>query len=313
MVRKQRVEHPGEGVEHPGPGPMGEAIAQLGRRFQVVDGQQGVLVAHVADLRLVELAGQPLPTVDVDLALIGDPALDAHVHEAELGVDQVEVVVQALALPAEELDGLGLMSAADLEGHARLHRADQAHDAFGDPVTLGDVLGQVVLLLDAVAGLDVVEGDHRTTGVGDQLAGVVGDALGGALGVVGEVGERHALGPQEAPGPVLLVERAQVALEDHAVEHRQAPGDALAVEILERPHGQPPCSSSNQHIECAAVAPVEHWPLLAHHRPEGIGPALPARHRPVQNRQGFNAQPPAARGSAPPGITAPLGCGRRLR
>jgi len=40
---------------------------------------------------------------------------------------------------------------------------------------------------------------------------------------------------------------------------------------------------------------------------------LPARHRPVQNQQGFNAQPPAARGSAPVGVYAPLGCGRRLR
>lgn len=39
--------------------------------------------------------------------------------------------------------------------------------------------------------------------------------------------------------------------------------------------------------ECAAVTSIEHWLSLAHHRPEGIGPALPARHRRVQKPAGF--------------------------
>ena len=46
--------------------------------------------------------------VDVDLDLVGDPALDAHVHETELGIDQVHVVVQALALAPGDLDAMGL-------------------------------------------------------------------------------------------------------------------------------------------------------------------------------------------------------------
>ena len=149
---------------------MGEAVAQLGGALEVVDGQEGVLVAHIADAGLVELAGQPFPAVDVDLDLVGDPALDAHVHEAELGVDQVHVVVQALALAPGHLDAVGLVALADLEAHAGLHRADEAHDPLGDAVLGRDRLGQVVFHLGPVAGLDMVEGDARTAGFGGQAS-----------------------------------------------------------------------------------------------------------------------------------------------
>ncbi len=141
---------------------MGEAVAQLGGALEVVDGQEGVLVAHIADAGLVELAGQPFPAVDVDLDLVGDPALDAHVHEAELGVDQVHVMVQALALAPGHLDAVGLVALADLEAHAGLDRADEAHDPLGDAVLVCYRLGQVVFHLGPVPGLDVVEGDART-------------------------------------------------------------------------------------------------------------------------------------------------------
>ncbi len=130
----------------------------------------------------------------------------------------------------------GLVALADLERHARLDGGDEAHDPLADPVSLSDLLGQLVFVLSPVAGLDVVEGDDRTTSVGHQLAGVGGDALGGFLGIGGEVLEGDALGPQEAPGTVLLVELGEMALEDHPVEHGQAAGDPLAVKILERSH-----------------------------------------------------------------------------
>ena len=218
---------------------MGEALAQRGRRFDVVDGQQGVVVADVADAGLVELAGQPLPAVDVDLDIVGDPALDAHVHEAEVGVDEVEVVVQALALPACRLDAPGLHALAHLERHAGLDRADEAHDALGDPVTFGDRASELLLLLDAVAGLHVIEGDDRPSRLGGQAPGVVGDPLRRRLGIGGEVLQRHALAPQEAAHVVLLVEAREIPLEDHPVEHRQAPGDPAPMKILERAHGHP--------------------------------------------------------------------------
>jgi pimeloyl-ACP methyl ester carboxylesterase len=154
---------------------------------------------------------------------------DPHVHEPELRVDHIRVVVQTLPLPAEELQATAAVTAADLEAPARLDRADQTDDPLGDPVGLGDRLRQLVLVLGAVAGLDVIERDHWSTGVGRQLPGVVGDPLRRGLRVAREVLERDALSPQEAAGPVLLVQGAEMTLEDHPVEHRQAATDPTPV------------------------------------------------------------------------------------
>src|SRR5262245_60321248 len=82
----------------PGPGSVSEAFAQLRGSGRVIDAQQGVVVAEVADTGAVELTSQPLPSVYPDLDGVGQPGLDADVHEPELGVDQVDVVVDVLAL-----------------------------------------------------------------------------------------------------------------------------------------------------------------------------------------------------------------------
>ena len=60
---------------------------------------------------------------------------------------------------------------AHLEAHARLHRANQTHDALRDPVPLRDRLGQLVLALSPVAGLDVIERDHWPPRIGHEFPG----------------------------------------------------------------------------------------------------------------------------------------------
>jgi hypothetical protein len=70
--------------------------------------------------------------------------------------------------------------------------------------------------------------------IGHQIPGVVGDPLGRRLRIGGEVLQRHALGPQETAGAVLLVQGAEMTLEDHPVEHRQTADDPIPMNILER-------------------------------------------------------------------------------
>ncbi len=70
---QQRVDPPGEGIEQPGPGPVGEALAQVGRRVEVIYAQQGVFVAEVADPGGVKLAGEPLSPVHPDLDGVRQP------------------------------------------------------------------------------------------------------------------------------------------------------------------------------------------------------------------------------------------------
>jgi hypothetical protein len=162
------------------------------------------------------------------------------VHEPELGVKQIQVVVQALPLPAVHLDGLGLEALADLETHTPLHRADNTDDPLGYPVLLRDGLGQLILALAVVVGLDVIERDDRTAGCLGQPPGVVRDPRRGRLGIRGDVLQRHTLGPQETPRPVLLVQPGQPALEDHPVIHSQTPVDPIPMKILEHGHHAPP-------------------------------------------------------------------------
>ena len=120
---------------------MREPVAQLGRRVEIIDGQQRVLVADIADTPPVQLPGEPLAAVDVDLAVIRDPSLQAHVHEPELGVDEIQVVVQALAFTAEQLEPSAVVTLTNLEAVTRFDRADQTHDPLRDLITLRDLLG----------------------------------------------------------------------------------------------------------------------------------------------------------------------------
>ena len=228
-------------------------------------------------------------------------------HEAELGVDQVHVVVQALALSPGHLDAVGLVALADLKAHAGLHRADEADNSLGDPVILHDGLGQVVFHLGAVAGLHVVEGDARTSRLGRQAVDVARDAVRRGLGVLGEVGDRVTLGPQEGPHRVGFEQMRQVTLEDHPVEHGQAAGDVAAVNVLEAVHGGPPCWCVDS--ECASLIASPHEVRVLAARPMPSGAAWPPRHRPVALRRGH----PRRLRPTPAGVVTVFGCGRRLR
>jgi len=98
---QQRVDPPGERVENPRPRPMGELVAERLGPGQILHPHQRVVVTAIPNPGPVELAGQPFPAVDVDLDLIGQPRLDADMHEPELGVDQIQVVVHAFPFPAD--------------------------------------------------------------------------------------------------------------------------------------------------------------------------------------------------------------------
>jgi hypothetical protein len=64
------------------------ALASPSCCLEVIHLQKRVVAASGADPGGVELPGQPLATVDGDLHLVGNPGLDPHVHEPELGIDQ---------------------------------------------------------------------------------------------------------------------------------------------------------------------------------------------------------------------------------
>ena len=210
--------------------------------------------------------------------------------------------MQTGPLPAEDLQVPGRHALSDLEAHARLHRRDQTHDALGYPVLRRDVLGQVVFVESGtVAGLVMIEGDHRPPSFPSQSPAVVGDPSGGGLGVRREVLEPDTLGPQIAPSPVLLIQGAQMPLEDKPVVHRQTPGDPPGMNFFERSH--------RLHLSFQS-RPPRAPPSL-----ERTGPALPARQpvRPEHGRvkpQASAARPTTVDEPAPGPLVAAEGCAR---
>jgi hypothetical protein len=204
------------------------------------------------------------------------------VHEPELGVDQIQVVVHALAFPPDRFQPVGAVIGSHLERPARLHHAEHAHDPFGDPVTLRDSAGRVLLgevPAPASGMVRVAVGPPR---LGGQTLGVGGQLLGGGRRVLRELGQREAELPQHRRDRSRGEQAREMTLEDHPVEHRQGPYDAVRVDSLEQRHGQPP------------LHPGEVWSQLT-------------RCAAGQIRR---LRPPARATPATP--PRPFGCGRRL-
>ena len=100
---------------------VGEPLTQVEGLGQVIDRDDLVVAAPIADPGPIQLARQPFPAVDVDLDLVGRPGLDPDMHPPELGIDQVQVIVQALARPVDHLQALGLPVGHNRERAAWVH------------------------------------------------------------------------------------------------------------------------------------------------------------------------------------------------
>ena len=112
-VGQQRIDQDCLPLQDRRPVGVGEPLAQRRDRPEVIDSGDLVVTAPIPDAGLVHLPRQPLPTVDGDLHLIG--CLQPHVHPAELGIDPVQIIVQALASAANHLQAPGLPVGCDHE------------------------------------------------------------------------------------------------------------------------------------------------------------------------------------------------------
>jgi hypothetical protein len=142
------------------------------------------------------------------------------VEEAELGVE--EVVVEDEATPVVFLQAWSALAVEDAEGRAGFQDGEDANQALGDVVALGEVLGVFVLAGAAVAV------EERASGLFGELLGMVLEAL-GLLGREGlEVLEEDVLVLEEV-FPALGIAEGEVALEDEAVEAGPSASDFVSM------------------------------------------------------------------------------------
>ena len=111
----------------------------------VRDLREGVVGHPIVDAELAQLARQPVVAIEVNLQAAGQPRRHPHVAQAELLVDEVEVVMQAFPVIRHEVRFAGLFVVPWLVRRTGLHRREDAHQA-GLLASLGEDVFHTVFL-----------------------------------------------------------------------------------------------------------------------------------------------------------------------
>src|SRR5499433_4246407 len=139
--------------------------------------QKGVVGKLEADAGGSELASQPAMSVAIELETERTPGGNAQIDQAQFGVDEVEVIMQAFTGRRAQERAMGLLAVPGLVSGAGFHRRDDVHQA-GMVAARGQHLSNHVLLADLAVGnvLDANAGTRR------QLRGALAHAVTKRLG-----------------------------------------------------------------------------------------------------------------------------------
>jgi hypothetical protein len=137
--------------------------------LEVRDVDEGVVHEVEGEAVIVELPGEPVVAVEVELESEGRPGGHPQVAEAQLFVDEIKVIVKALAIGDPQRGPAGAFVVPGLEGRATLHGREDMHQprmiaALLDDLLDASLLAKVVELADEL--------DLETSLLGDFL-GVV--------------------------------------------------------------------------------------------------------------------------------------------
>jgi len=106
-----------------------EVVRQFLCLSQVGDPAEGVVQDSIRDLALAQLSGQIAVAIAVDLEPEWTPSRHPHVAQPQLLVDEIDVVVQALAIVRLQVCLVGLLAVPRLVAAAGFHRRQDAHDS----------------------------------------------------------------------------------------------------------------------------------------------------------------------------------------
>jgi len=128
-----------------------ELIGQRLRPLPVVDAHKGIVGKRKADPGGGEFSGQPAMSVAIELQAEWTPGRHAQIDQAELGVDEVEVIMQAFTGSRAQEVAMGFLAVPGLVGGAGFHRRNDMHQA-GVVAARGQHRGNYLLLADVTAG-----------------------------------------------------------------------------------------------------------------------------------------------------------------
>ena len=196
-------------------GPVGLEllIQQVLGAPQIGHPQKGVLLLLIRETRLIQLFGQPMSAVEANIDLEGKPGLQTQVHEAELGMLEIEIKMAALARLNLYFKVFGLGVSDDLKGHARFDAIENGNEPLSDLIPAGDFSGQI--LLAGLAGRDEEKGP---SGFLRQGPGFVFDGFGGALDQLAEIFDQNVAGVQIRLHHLWAIQLAQSAAQSQPIK-----------------------------------------------------------------------------------------------
>ena len=228
--------------------PIEDATQHVGREAigkglcapPVVDAQEGVVGKGETDPGGGELAGQPAMPVAIELEAERTPCRHAQIDQAQFGVDEVEVVVQAFAGIRPQEGAMRLFVVPGLIGVAGFHRRDDMDQA-GMVAAHGKYLGDDVFLADVLLG-KVFDGDASRTG---QFGSAVAHPITKRFGKSRIVEDPDLPRRKKPHHPLGIAGPGQRAGDDDPVVAGEHPGEALAVTLRQRlPQPPLPLSTS---------------------------------------------------------------------
>src|SRR5580700_130628 len=219
-----------DATQHVGREAMGKGL----RALPVVDAQEGVVGKGETDPGGSELTGQPAMPVAIELEAERTPCRHAQIDQAQFGVDEVEVVVQAFAGIRPQEGAMRLFVVPGLVGVAGFHGRDDMDQA-GMVAAHGKYLGDDVFLANVLLG-NVFDGDASRTG---QFGSAVAHAITKRFGKSRIVEDPDLPRRKNPHHPFRIAGPGQRAGDDDPVVAGEHPGEALAV-TLRQQLPQPP-------------------------------------------------------------------------
>ena len=197
---------------------------------------EGVFDLLVGDAVLVQLAGQPVVSVEVELQTERGPRGNAKIAKAELLVDEVDIVVQASSAVVLEERGMSLLVVPRLKGRACFHGGEDVNDARMITTLDEDVFDALffaeILLLTHEFDFDAV--------VGRDLFDVFPDLIAHGRSPVLEVEDANLVSVKPVRDRAGMTDVGKCSLKDDAIKTRQHPVDVVGMALEEVGHNEEP-------------------------------------------------------------------------
>jgi hypothetical protein len=187
---------------------------------------KGVVDQAETDAGFAQLDRQAVVVVEVELKPERRPSRYPQVAQAQLLINEIEVVVQALRISGLEVGHARLLVVPGLERRTRLHGREDVDQTRVVAPFAEDLLDPLLFTEVALAN----ELDLQTV-VLRQALGVGPDLVAQRLGELGEVEDAHLPSPQLCIHRVGIGDLRDRACDDHAVEARQHPSDLASVTL----------------------------------------------------------------------------------